>query len=147
MDAARAFRECQLQNSPKSRRSTTLGTPSRPGDSRASATSCFSVSCRPHSVPEPSPGVFLSRLFSYVCASPVLHPLCFHAFVQLKGEGGYSALGYGPGASLTDWTGGIPDTVEPVASACRTGTCHGKRAVLWNRSFDSSLSTNRAIEP
>src|SRR5208282_471871 len=83
--------------------------------------------------------------FQYFASNLVLTPsICAHPPRRGGGEG---TSWYGPGASLTDWTGGIPDTVEPVASACRTGTCHGKRAVLWNRSFDSSLSTNRAIEP
>src|SRR5208282_559052 len=82
-----------------------------------------------------------------LCKYPPTKPFIISRLCKLRGEGVGGQGGYGPGASLTDWTGGIPDTVEPVASACRTGTCHGKRAVLWNRSFDSSLSTNRAIEP
>src|SRR5208282_2187476 len=98
------------------------------------------------------------KITSYLHIPQLLKVPCFQSFANFSGltllvcadakwGGGAYPCWYGPGASLTDWTGGIPDTVEPVASACRTGTCHGKRAVLWNRSFDSSLSTNRAIEP
>jgi len=82
----------------------------------------------------------VSPLLSIVCASHLLTILIFSVVcAYIRGEGGYSG-GYGPGASLTDWTGGIPDTFEPMASACTTSTCHGKRAVLWNRSFDSYSS-------
>jgi hypothetical protein len=41
-----------------------------------------------------------------------------------RGEGWY-----GPGASLTEWTGRISDTVKDGKHEFRKSACHGKRAV------------------
>jgi len=43
------------------------------------------------------------------------------------GEG--SRQRYGLGASLTEWTGRIPDTVKDGKHEFRKCACHGKRAV------------------
>src|SRR5205823_747314 len=42
--------------------------------------------------------------------------------------------GYRPGASLTEQTGHIPDTVKRWQARVKQSACHGKRAVLWKRS-------------
>ncbi len=54
---------------------------------------------------------------------------------------------YGPGTSLTNQTGSIPDTARTLAIACKTSACHGKRAVLWKKSFDLCLSTSARNAP
>jgi hypothetical protein len=48
----------------------------------------------------------------------------------MDGEGrGGGDRRYGPGASLTEWTGRIPDTVNGGGREFRKSACHGKRAV------------------
>src|SRR5882762_5332819 len=58
------------------------------------------------------------------------------------GGGGHTPFRYRPGTSLTNQTGSIPDTARTLAIACKTSACHGKRAVLWKKNFDLSLSTS-----
>jgi hypothetical protein len=55
---------------------------------------------------------------------------------------GATVRGYRPGTSLTEQTGGIPDTARSMAIACKRSACHGKRAVLWKKNLDLSSSTS-----
>src|SRR6266404_8651662 len=77
--------------------------------------------------------------------------LCFQrlaaSFRKTPGGGGTPRLWYRPGTSLTNQTGSIPDTIDSVVGAGKTGACHGKRAVLWKKSFDLSLSTSGRNAP
>ncbi len=61
--------------------------------------------------------------------------------------GGPTPSRYGPGTSLTEQTGSIPDTARTLATACKTSACHGKRAVLWKKNFALSLNTNGGNVP
>jgi hypothetical protein len=49
-------------------------------------------------------------------------------WVDIGGRGGVGRR-YGPGASLTEWTGRISDTVKDGKHEFRKSACHGKRAV------------------
>src|SRR6266404_5679558 len=65
-----------------------------------------------------------------------------HSFNVNGGGRGCCSKRYGPGTSLTERTGSIPDTARTLATACKTSACHGKRAVLWKKNYDLSSSTS-----
>src|SRR5713101_9290288 len=75
-------------------------------------------------------------------ALPIGQPGGARACLPSKGGGGVPPR-YRPGGCLTDWTGSKPDTVSQWQARVEKSVCHGKRAVLWNRSCDSYWSMRK----
>ena len=69
------------------------------------------------------------------------------ALTKKVGGGGGATRWYGPGGCLTEQTGRIPDTVIGWRARVERSACHGKRAVLWKRSFALYCSMTRVNTP
>src|SRR5260221_6174534 len=77
-----------------------------------------------------APAIPLSTFRMNTCKSVskqrTLSPFRMNTYAK-TGGGGPISTGYGPGTSLTEQTGSIPDTARTLATACKTSACHGKR--------------------
>ncbi len=73
------------------------------------------------------------------------HPLTHVGSILCKNGGGEGEAShwYGLGGSLTKQTGRIPDTVNKWQGRVEPSACHGKRAVLWKKSFALYCSMTR----
>src|SRR5712664_4953387 len=83
---------------------------------------------------------FLRTLLHIEKSYPYSYQKLPHSLRKTPGGRGEGACGYGPGGSLTDWTGRIPDTVDkwlaPAgrgAYAVESDQCHGRKATIYSR--------------